>query len=448
MLRNKKMILTIVITILIVAIAGTTYFSRLAYAVKVDDEIIGVVRDVEKVDEIIENLKKDVEVTYNMKVKVSQTITYGKISASDNELTDLKLIKNKLKEKINYDTEAYSINANGKDLVFLKDESAAKEILDRLEHKYLENNEEVIETESSSKVEFVEEVEVIKGYTSIDNIMNLEDAYSYITIGTKEIEEYTVKQGDMVSSISAEYDISIKDIQRINPELDIDRLKIGQKINLTVAKPLINISTKETITYEEDISYEVIYEYTDTIYEGSSKVKVAGKEGKKEVVAQLKKVNGILSEKIILEEKVIEESQTKVILRGTKARPETLAYGSFIKPGGTQLTSRFGSRWGGQHTGIDIGMSTGTSIKASDGGKVTFSGWKGSYGYLVIIDHENGYQTYYGHNSKLLVKQGDRVYRGQVISKSGATGNVTGPHLHFEIRKNGTPVDPLNYVNY
>lgn len=121
---------------------------------------------------------------------------------------------------------------------------------------------------------------------------------------------------------------------------------------------------------------------------------------------------------------------------------------SLIKPISGVLTSRYGYRWGSTHTGIDIGASTGTSIKAAASGTVTFSGWKGSLGQLVVISHGNGVQTYYGHCSKLLVKSGTKVSQGQVIAKVGSTGRSTGPHLHFEIRVNGTSLNPLSYVSY
>ena len=92
-------------------------------------------------------------------------------------------------------------------------------------------------------------------------------------------------------------------------------------------------------------------------------------------------------------------------------------------------------------------MSYGQSIKAADGGTVTFAGWKGTYGKLVIIKHDNGTLTYYAHNSSLLVNAGDKVYQGQTIAKGGSTGRSTGNHCHFEVRVNGTAVNPLNYLS-
>jgi murein DD-endopeptidase MepM/ murein hydrolase activator NlpD len=98
------------------------------------------------------------------------------------------------------------------------------------------------------------------------------------------------------------------------------------------------------------------------------------------------------------------------------------------------------------HTGIDIGVPTGTPVKAADAGIVLVSGWQGGYGNFIAIDHGKGISTCYGHNSRLLVRAGQRVAKGQRISFSGSTGLSTGPHLHFEVRVNGNPVNPLGYL--
>lgn len=112
------------------------------------------------------------------------------------------------------------------------------------------------------------------------------------------------------------------------------------------------------------------------------------------------------------------------------------------------VTSRFGSRWGSTHTGTDIGVATGTPIYAAASGNVIFSGWKGTLGKLVVVDHGNGVQTYYAHCSSLLVSKGDTVTTGQLLAKVGSTGRSTGPHLHFEIRVNGSAVNPQNYLSF
>ena len=118
-----------------------------------------------------------------------------------------------------------------------------------------------------------------------------------------------------------------------------------------------------------------------------------------------------------------------------------------IIPSNGTLSSNFGTRWGRQHNGIDIASPLGTDVYASMGGKVIFSGWdSGGYGYLVIIDHGNGLQTYYAHNSELLVKKDQTIEQGAIIAKVGSTGNSTGPHSHFEVRKDDIPVNPYTYL--
>lgn len=121
-------------------------------------------------------------------------------------------------------------------------------------------------------------------------------------------------------------------------------------------------------------------------------------------------------------------------------------------PGHYRITSYFGTRpdpitgYISNHRGMDIGCPYNSNIVAANSGTVTFAGWHYSYGYYVLIDHGGGISTLYGHNTRLLVSTGQTVSRGQSIALSGSTGYSTGPHLHFEVRKNGVVQDPLNYL--
>lgn len=116
------------------------------------------------------------------------------------------------------------------------------------------------------------------------------------------------------------------------------------------------------------------------------------------------------------------------------------------KPTTGVISSRFGPRWGRTHTGIDIAANTGTPIYSCSKGTVEFTGWYYGYGNLVIVNHGNGVKTYYGHCSKIYVSVGDSVTKDTMIAAMGSTGNSTGPHLHLEIRRNGTVLNPQNYL--
>jgi murein DD-endopeptidase MepM/ murein hydrolase activator NlpD len=134
-----------------------------------------------------------------------------------------------------------------------------------------------------------------------------------------------------------------------------------------------------------------------------------------------------------------------VATSGSSSEPAPSSSG-FAWPLSGPITSPFGMRWGTLHPGIDIGVPTGTPIHAAASGTVIWCGWMSGYGNLVMIDHHNGLATLYGHQSQIAASCGEQVSQGQLIGYVGCTGFCTGPHLHFEVRLNGNPVDPLGYL--
>ena len=185
------------------------------------------------------------------------------------------------------------------------------------------------------------------------------------------------------------------------------------------------------------------------MYEGDIEVSRKGKKGSSFIVEKTVSINGEVVETENLKKDVEKEPVDKIVLVGVKERPPTTGTGTFIWPaydGTYTVTSEFKWRWGRQHEGIDMGCRTGNDVLASDGGTVVHAGPMGGYGNLVIIDHENGIQTYYGHNSSILVSRGDKVFQGQHIAEAGNTGNSFGSHIHFGVKDNGSFKNPRNYL--
>ena len=129
--------------------------------------------------------------------------------------------------------------------------------------------------------------------------------------------------------------------------------------------------------------------------------------------------------------------------QGTSSTPSSAG---LIWPVAGPVTSPFGWRWGRMHEGIDIGVSYGTPIHAAASGTVIYCGWESGYGNLTVLDHGGNLATAYGHQSSIAVSCGQHVGQGDVIGYVGSTGHSTGPHLHFEVRVNGSPVDPMGYL--
>jgi murein DD-endopeptidase MepM/ murein hydrolase activator NlpD len=154
--------------------------------------------------------------------------------------------------------------------------------------------------------------------------------------------------------------------------------------------------------------------------------------------------------------KSLEREQAKIQARLAAARgqapgapgagPIKRGSSGLIWPANGPISSGFGQRWGRLHAGVDIPLPNGTPLRAADGGRVAIAGWVGGYGNYTCIQHTASLSTCYGHQSSIGVSVGQTVSQGQVIGRSGNTGNSTGPHLHFEVRVNGSPVNPLGYL--
>jgi murein DD-endopeptidase MepM/ murein hydrolase activator NlpD len=140
------------------------------------------------------------------------------------------------------------------------------------------------------------------------------------------------------------------------------------------------------------------------------------------------------------------ETQAAGAASSGSSEPAPAPSSGFIWPVSGPITSPFGMRWGTLHPGLDIGVPSGTPVHAAASGTVIWCGWMSGYGNLVMIDHHNGLATLYGHNTSVAVGCNQQVSQGQVVSYSGCTGFCTGPHVHFEVRLHGSPVDPLGYL--
>ena len=305
--------------------------------------------------------------------------------------------------------------------------------------------------ENTVSIDFVEGVEVREVDLPLDGFTNLADV-ALLLNSTKAGEvTYTVEPGDCWSVIAQDHNMSSDDLLRLNPGYDIEKLQIGDELLISNAVPYLTVRATQMEYYVADIPYEIEYVDDNTMWEGDTRVITKGQYGTADTVARVTYEGVEEVERIVEEQSMITDPVTEVQARGTLERPSWAPTGSFRWPTNGNITSRFGSRniFGGTsfHGGLDIANSYGTDIVAADGGEVVYAGWMSGYGYLVQIDHQNGYVTYYGHNSSLLVSVGDKVFKGQHIAEMGSTGRSTGNHCHFEVRLNGERQNPLDYLD-
>ncbi|QZY55643.1 M23 family metallopeptidase [Crassaminicella profunda] len=439
---NGKIYIGLLMATLIIGITVFFYMNGVGYIVKIDGKEVGIVRNKEDLNKIVDALETSLKEKYNTDIVFDERIIFESTKARDEELSKPENLEKNLQKFLDFKVKAYSIKVDNKIIASLPKKEDTKKVLEAVKKVYVDEKKEY------DKIYFVEKVKVDEIKVATNQLKTYEDAIKIISQGTEKEELYEVQEGENFWTIAEKNKLSVDDLMIANPSIDPEKLQIKQKISLVVAKPLLTVATVEKEKYEEDIPYESKFEETNRLYKGDKKIKAKGQVGKKEILAEVVRYNGTEISKKTLEEKVVKKPKTEIVLKGTKIPPPDKSTGAFNNPTRGVLTSRFGPRWGKTHRGVDIAAKTGTPVKAVTTGIVIFSGWKGNYGNCVIINNGNGIQTLYAHNNKLLVKKGEKVTKGQVISLVGSTGNTTGPHVHFEVKKNGVLVNPLKYVKY
>ncbi len=416
-----------------------------AYEYIYNGKVLGVVKNQEDVYKTIDIIGDKLSVQYAADITINKEkdIRFNKIVAFHQDIDDKEAILNRLTYMRDMKANGRGIYIDGKLVAILESDETAKAILSEIQNRYLSSENANIEYK---KIDFAEDVTIKDIETKLGSIEAKEKALEYMMTGAVEKKIHLVQQGETFSEIAKMYGLKQSELKVSNPEVIPEKLHIGQEICLNQIVPLVTVQTTEVAQYIEAIPYEIQYENTGSLFKNEQTVKSRGANGEKDVVAEIVRNNGIEVSRKEISATILSEPVSQIVLVGTKEPPPLIGTGSFIYPIRGTLTSRYGTRWGRLHSGIDLAAPIGTHIKAADGGKVTFAGYNGALGYMVAIDHGGGRVTWYGHCSKLHVKKGDKVYQGQHIANVGNTGRSTGPHVHFEVHINGKTKNPLNYL--
>ena len=372
-------------------------------------------------------------------------IHYATALVRRSDVTDSAQFEQDLANELGKVTYGYSLYVDDELIGSTQYAGALDDLLEQIKQIYV--------SADTLSVGFVENVRIAEGYVPTDSVMNL-GTIAELLNSTKSGEvTYTVVKGDTWGQIANNNGMTAAELETLNPGYDINRIHIGDALTLSNAVPYLTVKVTERQNYIEDVNYDVNYVNDSSMWQGDERVISKGVYGQADIVADVTYVNGEEQERTVISSVTLSDPVAETRARGTKVRPTWYPTGSFRWPCSGRITSRFGYRNTGirgatsNHKGIDIACSYGTPIYAADGGRVTYAGYKGAMGYVVIIDHNNGYVTYYEHNSSLLVSAGQTVYKGQQIAKAGRSGVASGVHCHFGIQRNGSYVNPLNYLS-
>lgn len=316
-------------------------------------------------------------------------------------------------------TPAVAITLNGKPLVYTTSATDAQNVLNSLKTALVPKN-----IKDNAQVKFVGNVGVSNDVVSVTDILSKDAALRYL-LHPSSAER--TSRGESLASL-ADVGAPEQTKQAGNPAL-------------------LQVSTSQTVAQEVNIPFTTQYISDSHLGKGAVSVVTQGKVGRAKEQVEQTFVNGKLVSSKILNKQITVQPRTEVAKQGTNPG---VAVGSWGWPVASYtITSGYGWRFGGAefHPGIDIGCPIGTPVYASNNGVVENAGWNsGGYGNWIRINNGGGLESIFGHLSRVAVHAGQMVSKGQLIGYSGSTGESTGPHLHYEIRRNGTHIDPHPYM--
>ena len=338
--------------------------------------------------------------------------------------------------------EATGLYIDGEFIGAAQDGDELQAILDGIK----EGQAQYDKDDPDQRVEFVQDVRTEEGLFPISTVKEGEELLKKLTHQTVVEKVYTVQSGDVFSRIALKHDMTAAELKALNPHItDTNRLKIGDKLVVQRAQSFLQVKLVKTVRTDNiTIDYKTQTVYRSDKEEGYSKTLTKGKEGSKDIVEEITYLDGFEVERVLVSETITKQPVTKVVEVGTKK------VAPMLWP--VPICQRVYQGYHSGHKAIDISSGPvpvlGKPAVAADSGTVieASTGWNGGYGTVVKIRHSNGLITVYAHLKELKVSTGQRVTRGQTVGLIGNTGRSFGPHLHFEVIRNGVKVNPLNYV--
>jgi murein DD-endopeptidase MepM/ murein hydrolase activator NlpD len=479
MFKNMK---AISIMIIALVISGALIFlgfgmekninPRMLYRVYLDGKELGLIKSKKQLEAYINKKQVELKKKYKldkiyapMGLKIEKELTYS------NNVTSSKNIYEKIKNKKPFTINGYTITIKGtnetkiyvtKKTIFNKAvNNTIKAFINPIDYNnYLKSQQKEI-VDFGKKIENIyvaEETTIKKEHISTTGkiFTNEDELTRYLLFGTlEEQKHYTVQLGDTIDKVAFNNSLSVEEFLVANPKFNdsTNLLYAGEQVNIGLINPKLSVVEECHLVEKKEKEYKTEIKYDSKILVGNGYELQKGVNGQDKVTAKTRIVNGNINNVQIVSVEEIKPAISRIYVKGGKTIASVGEKGFWAWPTTPTyfISSSFGYRWGKLHEAIDItGCGQGSPIYASNNGVVYEVDYDFISGNHVIINHNNGYYTFYGHLSKTYVKTGQSIERGQIIGGMGQTGFATGTHLHYGVYiggppfGGGRPINPLS----
>ena len=407
---------------------------------------------------------------------LDQSLTLSTTLAPRDQIEPLSQVTDSILETIPELEHVYILSVDGTVVGAAQDSAAITQALNLVKEHYTTPNTLSLQLDSQVSVRYA----FLPAEAGVSTAQELADL---LLAESPRTFDYVVQEGDTLESLLERFSMTQERLQELNPwlilesqtpamgideekteEEQIDQedlaallaaefgtpLEAGFTLTVEQSCPLLLVSTVEEQELTRSITPQLETQPDSTMFTGEQRIIQEGEAGEAAVLSRVVTRCGVPIATTDLRSVTVSEAVPLIVGTGTQPKPQLPDGCLFLWPVRGTISSDYGYRFifgeTNFHRGIDIPAPLGTAINAAADGTVLFAGERGTYGNLVIVSHANGFVTYYAHCSKFLVQAGDQVTQGQPIAAVGSTGRSTGPHCHFEVRYQNTPIDPLLYL--
>ncbi len=469
-----------------VILSGAVFVASctLCYTINAQGQSVAFFQDAATYDAAVSQAEAKASRILETDYSLDQTLTLSTTLAPRDQIEPLSQVTDSILETIPELEHVYILSVDGAMVGAAQDSDTITQALNLVKAHYTTPNTLSLQLDSQVSVRYAY-LPAEKGVSTAQELADLLLAESPRTF------DYEVQEGDTLEGLLERFSMTQERFQELNPGLilEVQALAMGideeesdtapageteeqaedqedlaallaaefgtpldAGLTLTVEQscPLLLVSTVEEQELSRSITPQLETQLDSTMFTGEQRIIQEGVAGEAAVLSRVVTRCGVPIASTDLRSVTVTEAVPLIVGTGTQPKPQLPDGCLFLWPVQGTISSDYGYRFifgeTNFHQGIDIPAPLGTAINAAADGTVLFAGERGSYGNLVIISHANGFVTYYGHCSKFLVQAGDQVTQGQPIAAVGSTGRSTGPHCHFEVRYQNTPIDPLLYL--
>ncbi|WP_193708339.1 C40 family peptidase [Alkalibaculum sporogenes] len=320
-INNRKVLIIYGVVTIIMTMALLIYQNTFSYQLHLNDELIGTISEMSIAEDALISIEEQISAEFGAEANYEFETTIKEVRVPKDQIIDQEELENLIYDNLQIYKPAAVIFLDGKEILALETKEQAESILNHIKEPFVEKIDQIKGNVEVLDISFNQDIEIAMKDVPIEEIFSTEKALNEIEKSKEQVQTYEIASGDNAWNVSRSFNTAVNKLQEANPDKSLEDLMPGDKINLVVEKPYIDVTATVKQITQEAIAFETENENSSSLYTGETKVKQEGKKGEKEITKEITYLNGAIDSQKVIDEKVITKPTKKIVLVGTKSRP-------------------------------------------------------------------------------------------------------------------------------